>query len=49
MASSDVGLEDCDFVFEVVGAGGEGFVVFADRLGILGGGEEFIGFGLLNI
>lgn len=49
MTGSNVRFKNCDFVFEVVGAGGQGFVVFADCLRILLRGEEFVGGRFLGV
>ena len=42
MTSSDIRLQHSDFVFEIIGAGGESFVVFADCLRVLSIREEFV-------
>ncbi len=49
MASCDVGFQNGDFIFQVVGARGQGFVVLADSLGVLRGLEEGVGSGFLRM
>ena len=42
MAGGDVGFQDRDFVFEVIGYRGEGAVVGGDGLGVLSRFEKLI-------